>query len=850
MDNEFYPSPKNDSPSATITPWNSGSMSGRENDQRFKPRAVSDNTSPSSQPTQGGPAWGLLARKQTPNKSNSDEFWAAAKRPERVRPRVPIEQGRDQAWSTTSWSAMEDKIRDKSQSTGTTSSDWGTEFDDPKYQKSLPPKPPVVEEIPEAVAPPKPEQLVDTKSQDQLEYTSRDRIRSRVTREDRLEIAEAEAQARAQARGGTSRNKRSGRNSRHGRDEDDEGGFDYDYYQEKRQEKARRKAQREAEMAGSIPIRLPELISITALAQALKVEPNRFLSQLGELGFEGVTLDSLMAGETAALVAQEYGFEPTVEVENRDLKPRPPPEDPSILPLRPPVVTIMGHVDHGKTTLLDYLRKSSIAAGEHGGITQRIGAFSVKMSSGKPITFLDTPGHAAFLAMRQRGAHVTDIVVLVVAADDSVMPQTIEAINHARTAKVPMIVAITKIDKDSTHIDQVKHDLATQKVDIEDFGGDVQVVCVSGKTGQGMDDLEENILALSEMLDHRAELDGPAEGWVLESSLKQIGKVATVLVKRGTLRPGDIIAANLTWAKIRNLRNEAGDEIDEALPGTPVEILGWKELPAAGDQIIQAADEGRAKDAVSYREGLREREQDAAAQEVISESRRIRQEKRDIEKAAAKAASKSSNKADAAAEAEPLPEEENGTKMINFVVKGDLHGSVEAVCASISEIGNNEVLPRILRSATGPITESDVDHAATTGSIIINFATTTPGYVKLQAEEKNVRIIDHNVIYHLVDEVKAELSKYLSATVSFKVLGEAEVLQIFPINYKGRKYKNVAGCRVRNGLLSKGDLYRVFRHGEMLYEGILYLLLFFPLYSFVSPPYTISLVHITILCKP
>ncbi|KAI1302912.1 hypothetical protein F5Y03DRAFT_407384 [Xylaria venustula] len=593
--------------------------------------------------------------------------------------------------------------------------------------------------------------------------------------------------------------------------EDDDDVDTYDEYQEKRRQRELRKAQREAERTEPIPIMLPELISITAFANALKIKPEEFLVQLGELGFEGVTLDSLMAGETAALVAQEYGYEPTVEAGySQDLKPRPPPEDPSVLPSRPPVVTIMGHVDHGKTTILDYLRKSSVAAQEHGGITQHIGAFSVKLSSGKPITFLDTPGHAAFLTMRQRGANVTDIVVLVVAADDSVKPQTLEALKHARAAKVPIIVAINKVDKDGARIDAVKHDLAKAGVEIEDFGGDVQVVCVSGKTGQGMDDLEENILTLSEILDHRAEPDGAAEGWVLESSLKPTGKVATVLVKRGTLRPGDYIAAGLTWAKIRQLRNEAGVDIDEAPPGTPVEILGWKDLPAAGDQVIQSPDEDKAKTAVSYREGLREREKDAAEYEVINEARRALQEKRAREKAADQGSTDVQ---------ESLPDEENGTRMVNFVVKCDVHGSVEAVCAAIQEIGSNEVRPRVLRSATGPISEYDVDHAATSKSVLINFSTTTPGHVRRMAEEQGVRILDHTIIYHLVDDVKANLSEYLSPDVSIRVLGEAEILQVFPINLRGRIYKNIAGCRVRNGVVGKNDLYRVLRGGEVVFEG-------------------------------
>ncbi|KAI0466794.1 initiation factor 2 [Xylaria cf. heliscus] len=612
--------------------------------------------------------------------------------------------------------------------------------------------------------------------------------------------------------------KRSGKRSqRVSRFEEEDDEDEYDRLQEKRRQKEMRKAQREADRTEPIPIILPELISITAFANALQIKPDDFLVQLGELGFEGVTVDSLMAGETAALVAQEYGYEPTVDLGgSQDLKPRPPPEDPSSLPLRPPVVTIMGHVDHGKTTILDYLRESSVAAQEHGGITQHIGAFSIKLSSGKPITFLDTPGHAAFLTMRQRGANVTDIVVLVVAADDGVKPQTVEALKHARAAKVPIIVAINKIDKDGAHIDNVKADLAAAGIEIEDFGGDVQVVCVSGKTGQGMEDLEENILALSEILDLRSEIDGPAEGWVLESSLKSTGKVATILVKRGTLRPGDYIAAGITWAKIRQLRNEAGVDMDEAPPGTPVEVLGWKDLPAAGDQVIQSPDEDGAKSAASYREGLREREKDAAEYEIIAEMRRALQEKRAREKAANEGAT--NHTGGSGVQDIPL-DEENGTKKVNFVVKADVHGSVEAVCATIQEIGNHEVQPRVLRSGAGAITEFDVEHAATSKSVLVSFGMITPGHIRRLAENQGVRILEHTIIYSLIDDVKANLSEYLTPTTSTRVLGEAEVLQIFPINLRGRVYKNIAGCRVRTGVVGKNNLYRIIRKGEVIYDG-------------------------------
>ncbi|KAF6837532.1 Translation initiation factor IF-2, mitochondrial [Colletotrichum musicola] len=574
----------------------------------------------------------------------------------------------------------------------------------------------------------------------------------------------------------------------------------------KAEEKARRKA--EAEAAAPQTIFLPEFISIANLGVALKMKPQDFLRALGEMGFEDITEESIMTGETACLVAMEFGFEPTVDTgASRDLRPRPPPEDPSIVPPRPPVVTIMGHVDHGKTTLLDYLRKSSVAAQEHGGITQHIGAFVVKMSSGKLVTFLDTPGHAAFLTMRQRGANVTDIVVLVVAADDSVKPQTLEAIKHARSSKVPIIVAINKIDKEDARPDQVKADLSRHGVEIEDFGGDVQVVCVSGKTGQGMDELEENIVALAEIQDMRAEEDGMAEAWVLEASVKPHGKSANMLVKRGTLRPGDYIVAGTTFARVRMLRNEAGQELDEAPPGTPVEVLGWRdELPAAGDEALQAPDEDRARTAVDYRVEMQERE---ALSKQLAE-----QEQREREAKAAK-------EAEEAEEAKDDESEAPTTKVVNFIVRGDVVGSVEAVCATINEIGNNEVKSRILRSAAGQVSETDVEHAATSKSTIVSFNSPLSGHIRRLAEDKGVRILDHTIIYHLADEVKQVMSESLADKISTKVVGEAEILQVFSINTRGRHYKNIAGCRVRNGAVTRSATLRILRKGEVIFDGAL-----------------------------
>lgn len=624
---------------------------------------------------------------------------------------------------------------------------------------------------------------------------------------DRQDRIEKEAKARKRQRG----------NDLGGREQE----FDADSFQERRRRRLERKAEKERAKrealleAGPIPILLPEFISVANLGIALDVKQDLFLSQLKELGFENIAKDSILTGETAALVAQEYGFEPTVDIgEDEDLKPRPPPEDPSSLPLRPPVVTIMGHVDHGKTTLLDYLRKSSIVSQEHGGITQHIGAFSVKLSTGKQITFLDTPGHAAFLSMRQRGANVTDMVILVVAADDSVKPQTLEALKHARAAKVPIIVAINKVDKDSANVDRVKSDLSAHGVEIEDYGGEVQTICVSGKTGQGMDDLEESIVTLSEMMDIRAEVDGMAEGWVLESSIKPMGRVATVLVKRGTLRPGDHIVAGRVAAKIRSLRNEAGVEVDEAPPGTAVEILGWKEPPAAGDQVLQAPDEDMAKTAARYRQELKDREEDIAHQTQQDLERR---EKAAAEEAqAAKEAAEANGDADGDAFSTDV-----GMKTVNFTVKCDVHGSVEAVCAAVLEIGNNEVRPRVLLSATGQITESDVEHASVSGSTILNFNNPVPGHIKRMAEDAGVTILDHNVIYHLAEAVRDTLSEHLAPIISTRVIGEAEILQVFPINIKGRTFRNVAGCRVRNGQVLRNSKVRVMRDGEQIYDGMI-----------------------------
>ncbi|KAF4637799.1 hypothetical protein G7Y89_g271 [Cudoniella acicularis] len=594
-------------------------------------------------------------------------------------------------------------------------------------------------------------------------------------------------------------------------------GEDAEAEREAAKKRAELKKQRKREKAARkpVPILLPEFISVSNLSIALRVRLEEFIEKMQELGFEETNHDFILNSENAGLIAMEYNFEPIIDRgDSEDLKAREPPADPSILPSRPPVVTIMGHVDHGKTTILDYLRKSSVAATEHGGITQHIGAFSVPMPSGKTITFLDTPGHAAFLAMRQRGANVTDIVILVVAADDSVKPQTIEAINHAKAAKVPIIVAINKIDKEESNIERVKQDLSRYGVDVEDFGGDTQVVCVSGKTGQGMEQLEEAAVALSDILDVRAERDGPAEGAVIEASIKSMGKVATVLVKRGTMRPGDFIVAGKTWARIRCLRNEAGIDIEEAGPGTPVEIDGWREQPLAGDEVLEAPDEQKAKAVVDFRLEKEEREKMAEDMEAINDSRKVEQER------------KAREKLEAMAEAEgtelEMPEEKvGGPKQIYFIVKGDVSGSVEAVMDSIGTLGNKEVQPHVLRSGVGQLSEFDIEHAAAAKGHVINFNTEVEPHITRLAEQAKVNIIDQNIIYRLVDDVKAELSKYLPPLFTQRVLGEAEIAQVFSITVKGRKQKNIAGCKVRNGTIAKNSKVRVMRNGEKVFDGTL-----------------------------
>ncbi|KAJ5947178.1 Translation initiation factor IF-2 [Penicillium verhagenii] len=581
-----------------------------------------------------------------------------------------------------------------------------------------------------------------------------------------------------------------------------------DRRREARQRKKDKEAKREQARAAPQPLYLPEFISVNNLADVIGVRPAQFIMRMEEMGFEDVEYNHVLDAETAGLVAAEYNYEAIFDTGSDNIEAAPVPEDVSGWPSRPPVVTIMGHVDHGKTTILDWLRNSSVAATEHGGITQHIGAFSVPMPSGKLITFLDTPGHSAFLEMRRRGADVTDIVVLVVAADDSVKPQTIEAIKHATQANVPIIVAMSKIDKEGRNPDRVKQDLSVHGVHVEDYGGDVQAIGVSGKTGEGMLELEEAIGALSEMLDHRAQKTGNVEGWVLEASTKTYGRVASALIRRGTLRPGDIIVAGNTWARVRTLRNEAGLTVSEATPGMPIEIDGWRDQPAAGAEILQASTEQKAKDVVQYRQDRVDTEKLSQDMVAINEARRELSEKRKLEE-----------EAESDDAATPTAAEPSGPKAVNFIIKADVDGSAEAVMNSMAAIGNNEVYANILRSGVGPITEFDVEHAAAAKGRLISFnQPIDPGMMRM-AEQDGVKIMDHNIIYKLIDDVKADLSQYLAPTITQRVTGEAEIGQIFDITVKGRDKIAIAGCRVRNGTVNKARKVRVLRRDVTVYDG-------------------------------
>ena len=614
-------------------------------------------------------------------------------------------------------------------------------------------------------------------------------------------------------------------------DEVDE--LDVDETAEERQERLRRDRRIRKRNGPAKPIFLPDFISVSGLASRLKVDIVELLQRLRKLGFGDLSHDHVLTAENAGLIAAEYRFEPTFDNgTGEDLTASPVLDDQSHLPPRPPVITIMGHVDHGKTTILDYLRKSSVAAAEHGGITQHIGAFSVSMPSGKLITFLDTPGHEAFLSMRQRGANVTDIVILVVAADDSVKPQTIEAIKHAKTAKVPIIVAINKIDKPEANAERVKQDLARHGVEVEDIGGDTQVIGVSGKTGQGMVELEDATVTLSEVLDLRADPGARCEGWILEAATKKGGRVATVLVRQGTLSPGQIFVAGTTWARVRRLADDAGASVESAGPGTPVEVDGWRELPDAGTEVLECSDESQAKSVVAFRTKRAETQKQATDVEAVNEARRLDHiewlERRAERVAQARREGKKISRV-RIKDKTPTATNDGGPLVVPFIIKGDVSGSVEAVEESVKSLGNDLIRTKILDTGVGLVNESDVEMASVAKGEILAFNTKCMPGVDRMAEMAGVRVLEHSIIYHLTDEVIQTLTDRLPPIVTHSVTGEADIAEIFNINIKRRLSKPIAGCRVRNGVINRNAKVRVLHHGITVYDGG-------SIFFFSSPP--------------
>ncbi len=455
---------------------------------------------------------------------------------------------------------------------------------------------------------------------------------------------------------------------------------------------------------------------------------------------------------------------------------------------RPPIITIMGHVDHGKTSLLDAIRNAKVVAGEAGGITQHIGAYQVTTDSGAVLSFLDTPGHAAFTSMRSRGAQVTDIVVLVVAADDAVMPQTIEAINHAKAAKVPMIVAINKIDKPEANPDKVRTDLLQHEVIVEKMSGDVQDVEVSATTGQGLDELLEAIALQAEILELKANPDRAAEGAVIEAQL-DIGRgpVATVLVQKGTLRQGDIFVVGEQYGKVRALINDKGERVEEAGPAVPVEVLGLNGTPEAGDVLNVVDTDAQAREIAEYREKAAKEKRAAAGAATT------------LEQLMANA------KAD-----------ENVSEL-PIVVKADVQGSAEAIVQAMEKIGNDEVRVRVLHSGVGAITETDIGLAEASGAPVFGFNVRANASARNTANQKGVEIRYYSVIYDLVDDVKAAASGLLSAEIREKFIGYAKIQEVFKVSNVGK----VAGCLVTEGVARRSAGVRLLRDNVVIHEGTL-----------------------------
>jgi len=532
---------------------------------------------------------------------------------------------------------------------------------------------------------------------------------------------------------------------------------------------------------------LPEAITIQELAGRMSeraVDVIKLLMRQGRM----VTLTDTLDADTAQLVAEEMGHSVKRVAESdveEGLFDRPD-EEGAPVP-RPPIVTIMGHVDHGKTSLLDAIRHANVVAGEAGGITQHIGAYQVVAPGGQTITFIDTPGHAAFTAMRARGAKVTDIVVLVVAADDGVMPQTIEAIRHAKAAKAPIIVAVNKIDKPEADPQRVMQELLQHDVQVEAFGGDTLAVEVSATKNINLDKLLEAIALQAELLDLVADPDRGSEGTVIEARLDRgRGPVATVLVQRGTLRVGALVVAGSYWGRVRALIDDKGETLEAAGPSTPVEVLGFSGAPDAGDRVAVVESEARAREITEYRERQRR------------------------EKQAARGPGLRTSLSDMMSNLKAA-----GHKELPIVLKGDVQGSVEAITAAVEKLGNDEVVARVIHGGVGGVTESDVTLAEASKAVILGFNVRAHKEARDLAEQAGVEIRYYNIIYNLVDDVKAALSGMLAPTMRETMLGNAQILELFHISKVG----TVAGCRVTDGVVQRGAHVRLIRDSVVVHEG-------------------------------
>jgi len=553
-----------------------------------------------------------------------------------------------------------------------------------------------------------------------------------------------------------------------------------------RRAQAKRRGEKKAEESSrqSREVVIPEVITVQELANRMAEKAGNVMKALMQLGVMA-TINQNLDQDTAELVVTEMGHqarrvsESDVELglvgaddRKEDLKPR------------PPVVTVMGHVDHGKTSLLDALRETDVVAGEAGGITQHIGAYQIQLGDGQRLTFLDTPGHEAFTQMRARGASVTDIVVLVVAADDGIKPQTVEAINHAKAAGVPMIVAINKIDLTGADPDRVRQELLQHDIQVEAMGGDVLDVEVSALKRQNLDKLAEAIALQSELLELNANPDRPAEGVVVEAKLeKGRGPVATVLVRRGTLRVGDIFVAGAEWGRVRAMMDERGQQIDEAAPARPVEVLGLNGTPSAGDEFAVVENEARAREVSEYRQKEhRKRRQHMAPTSLEGMFSKLKEEQ---------------------------------AKEFPLVIKGDVQGSVEAIVQALEQIGNDEIKARILHAAVGGITETDVTLAGASEALIIGFNVRANKQAREAAERDGVPIKYYSVIYNLVDDVKTAMAGELGPAIEETSLGMAEVRDVFTAGKAGR----AAGCRVTEGVIRRGAKARLLRDDVVVYTG-------------------------------